>query len=500
MEAPRRAALEPDDEVSTRAARGAAEEGLARFVGSGGYAMPAPSVAPAYSPGPPPSAPAQSAYVPDQVSYTPVPPAAPPVQSAYAPVQPAYEPSPPLAADPPVAAAEPDDLFGGDDDEAHRGHGLRTLLTLLIVLAVLGTAGYFGYTKGLDWVRSWHHTTLDYPGPGTTDVVVTIPMGAGSGTMATLLVAADVVASEAAFTDAVRGDPLTFTKIQAGDHALKTKMSGVQALTALADPALVVQRHFTVPDGLTLAQMLDRISQQTRVPLADLQAAAANPASLGVPSWAEFGNPGEDANAIQGYLYPDTYSYDSSPTAQEVLGTMVAQFVKVTTANNFVANAQAQGLRPAQALVLASIIEKEGADPRYASDISQVFHNRLAQGMPFQSDATVLYALSSGGTLKVTNEMTRVDSPYNTYNPKGSCPGLPPGPIANPGKVALTAAVTPTKPDDPDNPNNPTQCALLFFVAVNPSTGETKFACDDAGHAANQAEFQQWCSANPGKC
>ena len=365
-----------------------------------------------------------------------------------------------------------------------RHHPFRAIVTLIVALAVVVGGGYLVYSKGLDWVRSLNHQAADYPGPGVTDVIVTIPRGASSSAMATILRTQDVIASPEAFTAAVRSDPVTFQAIQAGDHRLKTQMSAVQALTALADPTKVVQLQFTIADGLDAATILGRIATQTSVSVPDLQSALANPAGLGLPDWAEVNAPNQDANAVQGYLYPETYAYTPTSTAQTMLSSAVAQFTSVTNGLDFAAKAKAHNLTPAQAVVLASIIEKEGADPRYAKDIAQVFYNRLAIGMTLGSDATVLYANHVSGTFQVTSDMKAVDSPYNTFK----YAGLPPGPICNPGKVALEAAV------------NPTEGTYLYFVAVNPSTGEVKFASDAAGHQANTEEFQAWCDANPGQC
>ncbi|MCL1841665.1 MAG: endolytic transglycosylase MltG, partial [Propionibacteriaceae bacterium] len=359
----------------------------------------------------------------------------------------------------------------------HHGPGWA-VLWLAIVLVVVAALGYVGYTKGLDWVRNLTAPATDYPGPGEADVTVTIPPDASSSAMANILVNADVVASAKAFTNAVKANPASFINIMAGDHQLQTKMSAVEAYNALANPKLFVQKQqFTIPDGLRDTQVFASINKQTGVPVADLEALATQAGSLGLPTWA-------DTTNAEGYLYPDTYGFDDNPTAQEVLQPMVNEFTQVTNSLDFADKAQANGLTPAQAVVLASIIEKEGSNPTYAADIAQVFYNRLKAGMPLQSDATVLYANNVTGNLTTTDAERANPSPYNTYVHTG----LPPGPISNPGKDALTAAV------------NPTQGDYLYFVVVNPATGQVAFASDAAGHSANVAQFQAWCNANPGKC
>ena len=104
--------------------------------------------------------------------------------------------------------------------------------------------------------------------------------------------------------------------------------------------------------------------------------------------------------------------------------------------------------------------------------------------MALQLDSTVIYAVNSPGTITTTDEERANPSPYNTYVHQG----LPPGAISNPGKNSLNSAV------------NPTSGSYLYFVAVNPTTGETKFASTWEEHEVNVAQFQQWCRDNPGHC
>ena len=161
----------------------------------------------------------------------------------------------------------------------------------------------------------------------------------------------------------------------------------------------------------------------------------------------------------------------------------VAQFKKVATELNFEDRAKTLGLTPMQALVIASIAEKEvkGED---LPMVTGVLMNRLKQKMPLQLDSTVIYANNISGRLTTTDAERALNSPYNTYK----VVGLPPGPIANPGQAALNAALNPTTTD------------FLYFVVIDPSTGETAFAKTFQEHQANVAKFQAWCQANPGKC
>ena len=147
------------------------------------------------------------------------------------------------------------------------------------------------------------------------------------------------------------------------------------------------------------------------------------------------------------------------------------------------ADAKRIGRTPYEVLIVASIIEREVNQDQYRAKVAQVLYNRLDEGMELGLDSTVIYAEN----LK-TNTTTEKDqasrSRYNTYRYKG----LPPGPIAAPGRAALEAAANPEKGD------------WLYFVTVNFKTGETKFATTDAEFTQIANEFRQYCRDNPGTC
>jgi UPF0755 protein len=135
-------------------------------------------------------------------------------------------------------------------------------------------------------------------------------------------------------------------------------------------------------------------------------------------------------------------------------------------------------------VIVASIIEKEVRRPEDRAKAARVIYNRLANRMPLQMDSTVHYAVNKSDKVTTTPADRASSSPYNTYRHVG----LPPGPIAAPGKAALQAAANPT-------PGN-----WKFFVTVNPDTGATKFATTMAEHDRYVQEFQKWCSTHPGRC
>ncbi|HEY9293616.1 MAG TPA: endolytic transglycosylase MltG, partial [Microlunatus sp.] len=131
-----------------------------------------------------------------------------------------------------------------------------------------------------------------------------------------------------------------------------------------------------------------------------------------------------------------------------------------------------------------SLIEAEVNRPADRPKAARVIYNRLAAGMPLQLDSTVHYAIGRRGKVTTTAQERANKSPYNTYVHKG----LPPGPIGAPGKAALEAAANPAAGD------------WLYWVAVNPDSGETVFTKTKAEHDAAVARFQQWCRTHSGKC
>jgi UPF0755 protein len=191
------------------------------------------------------------------------------------------------------------------------------------------------------------------------------------------------------------------------------------------------------------------------------------------PAYArEQGVPGEN---LEGYLFPDTYTFTKGPKARAVVGAMVERFRQEWR------RADAQRLPGVklgerEAVTLASIIEKETGQPDERPRISCVFHNRLRRGMRLQTDPTVMYAtmLRNGGrwSQNITRKDLEAPHPYNTY----TTAGLPPGPIANPGAAALAAAL------------HPSQCNDLFFVSRN--DGTHVFCPDLRCHAAAVQKWQ----------
>lgn len=345
----------------------------------------------------------------------------------------------------------------------------RSFVAVLVSLAILAAGGSAVWFGAKPIVESFLAPD-DFPGPGTGSVTIKIPEGSSGRKIGQILADAGVVKSSKSFVDAANKD-LKAQSIQAGTYEMRLKMSSAGAIAWLADPKNLQFTKFTVPEGKRVSEIVDIIAK-AGIPKDDLVAALKDPDALGVPEWAT-GHKGVKF-PLEGLLFPATYKVEPGDTAVTVLSEMVEGTV----------DAMAQAGVPAgqewKVLTEASIIQAEGGNAEDFPKIARVFDNRVAKGMKFQLDSTVSYATQRFG-ITTTSKERDTASPYNTYYIKG----WPVGPISNPGAEAIDAAM------------NPATGTWLYFVTVNPKTGETKFATTDAEAQANVREFQKWLRENP---
>lgn len=251
------------------------------------------------------------------------------------------------------------------------------------------------------------------------------------------LVAAGVVRFGAAFRTYARVRGLD-RRIKAGTYVIPAGAGWGRILEDLR-AGRGLERVVTVPEGLPLLQALPLVAARLEVSLDSLRAAAADPellARTGVP-----------AATLEGYLFPDTYRFPHDATAQSVIDEMVRRFERAWTPA-MLARLDSTGMSRHEVVTLASIVEEEARVDAERPVIAGVYRNRLRRRMPLQADPTVRYALGKYRERVLYRDL-RVQSPYNTY----ARPGLPPGPIAAPGRKSLEAALWPA-----DVP-------WLFFVA-----------------------------------
>lgn len=345
-----------------------------------------------------------------------------------------------------------------------RRKNITALVIVVVVLAGIGVAVWKWGMPLIDDLRGNPVSAAeDYPGPGESPVEVPIPPGATGADMAQILFEADVVASTRAFTLAFAANP-DAPGIQPGVYRLMTKMRADEAVAALVNPENRVRTRVTIIEGWTVQQTLDRLASVTAVPIEEFQAVMADPASVGLPP--------EAGGNFEGWLFPATYEFEPGQTPADMLSAMVAQTVRVL---------DERGVAPEdrqRVLTMASLIEREAKLDGDRPIMARAIYNRLEINMPLQIDAAVAYGLGKSGTELTRDDISpdAKDNPYNTY----AFPGLPPGPIASPRAASIDAVLAPA------------EGPWLFWVTVNPETGETLFAETYAEHQQNTELLRQW--------
>ena len=343
----------------------------------------------------------------------------------------------------------------------------RTFVVLLLALVLVGGAGFVVWSVfgGLFSGSGGEETVQDYPGPGSGEAQVVVASGDTGGAIGQTLVDAGVVATTKAFTSAYAANPAA-TGIQPGTYTLQLEMKASDAVNALLDPANRVSNRVTIPEGYTAQQIYQRVYEVTGITVEDLQAAAADPAAIGLPA--------EAGGNVEGWLFPMTYEVEPGSSAASVLSQMVARTTALLTSKG-VAQDQWETV-----LNKASIVEREGKLDEDRPKIARALQNRLDRGMLLQIDATVAYGAGVTGRSPNRAELDDASNLYNSYKHQG----LPPTPIANPGEASIDAVITPA-----DGP-------WLFWVTVNPDTGETKFAETYDEHQTYVDELRAWEDAN----
>lgn len=269
-----------------------------------------------------------------------------------------------------------------------------------------------------------------------------IPAGASLPVVARQLADARVVSSSLGFRllARLRGDA---GRLQAGEYRFAEGATPGAILERLV-AGDVLRHRVTIPEGWTLAEIAKRLAAAELTNRRAFLARATDPAfihALGV-----------DAPSLEGYLFPETYTFVRGMTPGQEIRAMFAE-LEDHLSPPLLKAARARGLNRRQLLTLASIIQKEAGSAAEMPQIAGVFYNRLRRGMPLQSDPTVIYGLKNfDGNL--TRRDLEAPTPYNTYCIRG----LPPGPIASPGMAALQAAAHPAQND------------YLYFVARGDGT------------------------------
>jgi peptidoglycan lytic transglycosylase G len=232
-------------------------------------------------------------------------------------------------------------------------------------------------------------------------------------------------------------------KLQAGEYLFEEPLTAPQVFKKLVKGDIFYHR-VTVPEGLRSAQIFNVFIKEGFGSAEDFQREF-----LDVSRIADLD---PEAADLEGYLFPDTYALARGTTAARIVDQMV-QSHRLLWGDEWLKQARDEGFNIRQTVTLASLIEKETGQGQERGLISSVFHNRLREGMKLQCDPTIIYALVMRDRYHgvITRSDLHLDSRYNTY----AYQGLPPGPIANPGREAIRAALFPESTD------------YLFFVSMN---------------------------------
>jgi UPF0755 protein len=312
---------------------------------------------------------------------------------------------------------------------------------LLLLVALVAAAG-----------AAWVYVGVERPYRGYTsdEQFVDIPAGLGTRAIGARLIEAGVIRDSLTFRAALWQSGRE-ARLKAGEYRFAEAMSAVAVIDRLRRGDVYVI-HVTFPEGLNVFEMSKIFESKG------------------------FGPAGSFVDAgrrLEGFLFPDTYSLSRHTDAPRLVHQMKEAFEHALTPEMRAA-AEARSLTISQLVTLASIVEKETGNSAERPLVASVYENRLRIGMPLQCDPTVIYALELAGRYdgNIRRDDLSFDSPYNTYR----YPGLPPGPIASPGRASLDAVV------------HPAESEYLYFVSRN--DGTHVFSKTLAEHSQNVQKYQ----------
>jgi UPF0755 protein len=363
-------------------------------------------------------------------------------------------------------------VYDASDDELATGHHeyepfperrkrgcLGKVVGLLAVLVVLGLVG-----AGLAWIS--YQKAVDPAGPPGEPVKLTIPMGSSTQAIGKLLDSAGIITSADMFRYYIRlngGGPF-----QAGEYTLAKNMSMAEAIDVLEKGPELKFEQLTVPEGLVLSQIARQVAK--------LEGRSAEAFTAAVQSGSvrsKFQPQG--VTTLEGLLLPETYNVEPKDDEARILERIVSSF-DVACEQAGIPDAQAKvGISPYEAIIVASLIERETRFDDERAKVAQVIYSRLQKKIPLGIDASIIYALgkSDEHDVRVLFKDLEIDSPYNTYKRTG----LPPTPIAAPGKASLEAAM------------HPEPGPYLYYV-VTEKSGRHSFATTLAEHNRNIAKAE----------
>lgn len=318
------------------------------------------------------------------------------------------------------------------------------LLIIVVIIILLGICAYSYYNDSI-------YKPISETGEGKA-VHLTIDKGSSSNQIAEQLYSSGLIKNMDTYKIYLKLSNLG-DKMQAGKYELNTNLNAVQITDKLVRGEVLIDTvKVTIPEGFTVKDIAAKFEE------------------AGLVSREEFMNAEENGNydysflkdlkkrpvRLEGYLFPDTYEFEKNVTAEEIIDRMLGRFDKIF--NEEMRNkAKQENISIDDAVIMASIVEKEARVDAERPVIAGVYYNRLSKNMLLQADATIIYII--GWKDRLLYDDLKVDSPYNTYK----YPGLPEGPIANPGRASLEAAV------------NPEKVNYLYYILKNDNSGTHAF-------------------------
>ena len=345
-------------------------------------------------------------------------------------------------------------------------------------MVVVGGVGLFAYAAlaGLPSLASLGVGNLDAPvGDDSTIQTFVVRPGQSASDIGKELADRKLIRSALMFRALVEARDVG-SKIEAGEYRVSPSMTTSEIVVVLSRGAVRTGIPLTIPEGWRAEQVAQKVESLGIARADDVLALVRSGGGIGLAELPPLGQ------SLEGYLFPNTYEIKKDADARAVVELMAREFDRQLT-GQLRSRLAARGLTVHQAVTLASIVEREAAQPAEQPLIASVYLNRLKHNIPLQADPTVQFAVANSNLTEalgfgywkrdLTHDDLRHPSPYNTYVQSG----LPPGPICSPGLAAIEAVA------------NPAETEYLFFVARG--DGSHVFAKTDVEHAANVERYQR---------
>ena len=344
--------------------------------------------------------------------------------------------------------------WDGDFEYVRHGRSrLKLAVSLLFAILLVGLLVAGGLSL-------WVVRQINPPGDPGAKVTVTVDKGMTTSEIADLLESRGVITNATVFRWYVsykKAGPFS-----PGYYELQKRSSMGDVIKVLETPPPITFTNVTFPEGFTLDRFASRLAEKVPRLSAEKFMTAAQSGQLR----SRYEPP--EVNNLEGLLFPDTYQVASNEDEAKVIARLIAQMEKVGTEEGVDYAPFKLNLSSYQVLTVASMIEKEAKTDADRPKIARVIYNRLAQGMNLEIDATVIYAMGGNVTRLTFDDINNTNSPYNTYKN----PGLPPGPIAMPGRASIKAAM------------NPADGPWLYYVVID-KDGNHAFAKTLREHEKN---------------